>query len=236
MDINQYRDVATNIVVDGVNAGTSDDEIKMGLMGAGVPYSALNAVVKTISIEEGLIVDPKIVTNDLTAKIESVDWEAVEDWDTLETYGNQLADAVEGSTFARAITLARAYCKNELDLALPKKPRAAGGGGGKGRVGAIAGAVVELIAANNNPTKQEFYNAMVPVVGGDQQHANILYYMGLHQAVAMAVAQARSLADVVEQLAQETNPGPGEGVSAIPRGSHAEETLDDDDEEEEMAA
>ena len=235
MDINKYRDVATQIVIDGFAAESSADEIKMNLMGAGVPFSALNAVVKTISIEEGLLVDPKIVTNDLGEKIEACDWESIEDWDQLEALGNQLADAVEGATFARAITLARAYAKNELDLALPKKPRAAGGGG-KGRVGAIAQAVVELISTNNNPTKQEFYDAMVPVVGGDQQHANIIYYMGLHQAVCMAVAQARPLAEVVEQLAQETNPQPGEGVSAVPRGSHAEEDLDEEDEDEEMAA
>jgi len=222
MDINQYREKATAIVVDGLKAKASDDDIKMNLMGVGVPYSALNTVVKTIAIEEGLLVDPKVVTTELNEKIEQVDWEAVGDWDTLADYGTKLAESVDGATFARAITLTRAYCKNEMDLALPKKPRSAGGGG-KGRVGAIAQAVCDLIAENASPTKQEFYDAMIPVVGGDQQHANIIYYMGLHQAVAMTVAAGgdKTLTEITAELAQQANPTPGEGVSAVPRGESA---------------
>lgn len=221
MDIKDFREVATPIVIAGKEAGKDDDTIKMELMIAKVPYSALNAVVKTILIETGLMVDPKTVTDDLNAKIETVDWEAVQEWEQLSSLGTQLADATEGATFARAITLARAYAKSELDLMLPKKPRGSGGGG-KGRVGAIAKAVVELIAANPTPSKQEFYDAMIPVVGGDQQHANILYYMGLHQAVAMAIASGETLESVVEELAKQANPTPGEGVSAVPRGESAE--------------
>jgi len=233
MNKEELLELAIPIVTDGFADELSDDEVKMNMMGVGIPFSKLNSLVKEIRISEGLIVDPNIVKNDLNEKIEAVDWESVSDWADLSSIATSLADDTEGATVARAITLARAYCKNELDLALPRKPKGAGGTG-SGRVGAIAQAVAELFATNKAPTKQEFYDAMIPVVGGDQQHANIIYYMGLHLAVCTAVATEAELKDVVKILAAQTNPVPGEGVSAVPRGSNAVDAdveVDDDFEE-----
>ncbi len=223
--------LATPIVTAAYEADEIGDSMMVKLMAAGVPFGKLNTLAKSIAIEEGLLIDPKLITAELTEKIETVNWEGIEDWEGFQVIAEGLATAVDGATFARAVTLSRAYAKNELDLALPKKPRSAGGGG-KGRVGAIAQAVCDLIAANAAPTKQEFYDAMVPVVGGNQQHANIIYYMGLHQAVAMTVASngEKSLTEITAELAQQANPTPGEGVSAAPRGSHSEDADSAEDE------
>ena len=219
-DKKEQRAIALPIITAGTENGATADEMKQDMMVAGIPFSALNGLLKSVSIEEGLMVDPKTVTEEVNTKVEACDWESVADWEALEALATQIADATEGATVARVVTLARAYCKNEMDLTLPKKPRT--GGGGSGRVGAIALAVCELFAVNPTPTKQEFYDAMVPVVGGDQQHANIIYYMGLHLSVGTAIATGRPLADVTKELASQINPKPGEGVSAVPRGGAAE--------------
>ena len=94
---------------------------------------------------------------------------------------------------------------------------------GKGRVGDVAKAVADLFRSNSEPTKQEFYDAMIHVVGGKNQHDNIMYYVGMHLAAGVSMMNDRDIVEVVAELAKQPNPEPSEEVMT-------------EEEEEEMAA
>ena len=202
-DIEQYREVATPIVLQGFSEGLSDDELKLRLFTAKVPYSLLNSVVRTIAVEEGLRVDPKQVLNDVKEALAAyVDWEGIDDYDDLWTLAESIENQVKGSNVTRIIELARNHCQ-PLGIVLPARPRSAKK---KSREGKVARTVVALFKVNKMPTKQEFYDALVPVVGGKQAHKNILSYMKIYLAVASAIANEGDLAKHVKRISKNPDP------------------------------
>lgn len=227
MNIDKYIEVATPIIKAAYEAGSDDDTLKMNLMGAGVPFSKLNAVAKEIAISEGLLVDPKIVTDALNERVATVAWDTMTDsWDAFSAMITKLAESVEGATFKRTIALARAYAKNELDLSMPGKPR---GGFTVARVGVIAAVVTELFADNAQPTKQEFYDAIYAHVKGEKKHESSMYYMGLYLSICSTLLSDDDISVTVKRLAEEANPtAPSEGVVAV----ESDEVEDEDEDME----
>ena len=227
MNIDKYRKAALPIIVAAYENDHDDDTLKMNLMGAGVPFSKLNMVAKTIAIEENLLVDPKIVTDALAERIPTVTWADVKDsWDDFSGMVTKLADSVEGATFKRTIALVRAYAKNDLDLSMPGKPR---GGFTVARVGVIAEVVTGLFAANPQPTKQEFYDAVYPNVKGEKKHDSCMYYMGLYLSIGSTLMGEDDIETTVKRLAEEANPtAPSADVADIAEPEYETEEDDDD--------
>ena len=225
MNIDKYRKAALPIIVAAYKNDHDDDTLKMNLMGAGVPFSKLNMVAKTIAIEENLLVDPKIVTDALAERIPTVTWADVKDsWDDFSGMVTKLADSVEGATFKRTIALVRAYAKNDLDLSMPGKPR---GGFTVARVGVIAEVVTGLFAANPQPTKQDFYDAVYPHVKGEKKHDSCMYYMGLYLSIASTLMSEDDIETTVKRLAEQENPTAYTGEAEVAE-------VADEDEDEEM--
>jgi len=226
MNIDKYREVALPIIVAAYENNYDDDTLKMNLMGVGVPFSKLNMVAKTIAIEEDLLVDPKLVTDALAERIGTVEWADVSDsWDDFSAMVTKLADSIDGATFKRTIAVVRAYCKNELDLSMPGKPR---GGFTVARVGVIADIVTSLFADNPQPTKQEFYDAIYPNVKGEKPHDSSMYYMGLYLSIGSTLCGEDDIETTVKRLAEQENPTAYTGEAVVAESADVEDEDDED--------
>ena len=230
MSQDEIYELAKGIIVAGNADGKSDDDIKMDMFAAKVPFSKLNSLFKTISIEEGLIVDPKVIATAAGEFIEQISWDEFEEWPQVQEAVDGIVDRVDGATNARILTLIRAYCREE-EIELPKKPRAGGGGGGRGSK--LIGAIVDMAIANPEMTKQEAYDAIRPLVSSKsgKHHSNTLYYVNTAFAQCIAVAKSITLADSLKALKAQADPaGSDEAVSSDDDFAEA-----DDFSEEEVA-
>ena len=221
MDLEAIKLQATSIIEEGYAEGKSEDDVKMDMFAAKIPFSKLNALYKSISIELGHIVDPKIVAEGVNEYLDKVDWDAMESWDEVQTAIDGIAVEVQGATNARVTALVRSFCKNE-EIELPKKPKGSGGGGG-GKGGKIATAIAELFLTNKTPTKQEFYDAILPNVKG---HRNATDVTKIYLGVCLAVTSGRGIAETMEELNKQSWPKDNTGV---------EEVSDDEFEDDEAA-
>ena len=152
------------------------------------------------------MVDPKVVTENLKQLIGDIPWADYEEWDQVESAINALADNVDGATPARALSLARSFCKEE-EVVLPRKPKAtSAGSGGGGRTSKLANAIVELVVSNPDATKQEAYDVVYPLTGGKNQHKNAMYYVNSVFSVAMAARKGITLVEAVKTLSEQPDP------------------------------
>lgn len=223
MELDEIKTLAKQVIVQGHEADKSEDDIKMDMFAAKVPFSKLNALYKTISIEEGYIVDPKEVAEGVNAYITSgdIDFEALSTWDEVSSIVDGIAGEVNGATATRVLSLIRSYCKDE-EIELPKKPKgSSGGGGGKG--GKIAQAITALFMTNRNPTKQEFYDAVLPNVKG---HRNASDITKMYLGICLGVVNQQGIETVMAELNKQSWPTDNTGSA---------EDADDDFEEEDVA-
>ena len=197
MNLEELKVLATQIIEAGHADDKTEDDIKMDMFGAKIPFSKLNSLYKTIAIELGLLVDPKVVTEGVSELVEMVSWDDMETWDDVQGAVDSIADKVDGATPQRVISLIRAHCREE-EIELPKKPKGTAGGGGRARGGKAAAAMVELFAANPAPTKQEFYDVVRPVTKG---HRNVMDYMNMYFYILSAVKGGEGdLTKIIEAL------------------------------------
>ncbi|RLA18840.1 MAG: hypothetical protein DRQ56_06645 [Gammaproteobacteria bacterium] len=197
MNLEEVKALATGIIENGYAEEMSEDDIKMEMFTQKVPYSKLNTLFKTISISLGLMVDPKEVTDGINALVEKIDWESKTEWSQVAETLDHIVDNVDGSTVARALTLVRAHCRDE-EIELPKKPRASGGGGGA-KGGKVAAAIADIFA-KGVPTKEELYNAVLPLVKGPKNaEAFVNMYFGICVAVKTGESLATAMASTKDQ-------------------------------------
>lgn len=216
MNLEELKTLATKIIDEGFMEGKSEDDIKMDMFAAKIPFSKLNSLYKSIAIELGHIVDPKVVAEGVNGYVDQVDWDGMGSWDEVQTAIDGIVGEVNGATPQRVLALVRSYCKNE-EIELPKKPKGAGGGGG-GKGGKIASAIAELFKTNKTPTKQDFYDAILPNVKG---HRNATDVTKMYLGVCLAVTSGRGIAEVMEELNKQ--PWPKDNTGA------ADEEFDDDE-------
>ena len=203
-----------DIVVNGINDGLSEDEIKVRLFEEGVPFSKLNKTYKDIAISQGLIVDPKVVREGIREHLEEYDWEVMDTWEDVSMAINEIVDAVEGATTAKVTAMVRSYCEAE-EIALPKKPR---GRKGPGRGGRLMNAIVQLATDNPDVTKEEAYDIIRPMVGGNKPHSNTLYYINNVLVPMLAVARKESLPAVKARFAAMQDPAGSDPVQEAESG------------------
>lgn len=208
--LEELRNIAIPIIQQAAEEGANADDTKMNMFASKVPYSKINSLYKNISIELGLMVDPKQVTEGINSKIKSIDWSAYKSWDDVITVLNQVEQATPGATASRVLTLVRAYTKEE-EIKLPEKPRATGGTGP--RSSKLSSTIVDMITKNPSTSKIEAYKVIHGLVGGANRHKNTLFYVNTTFAICSAVANGVSLVDAVSSLkAQEDPEDPEIGV------------------------
>ena len=223
--LEEIKALAEQVIDQGHADGLDADAVKMNMMTAGVPFSKLNSLFNSISIDKGYAVNPKDVTEGLKELIPEIPWADFTDWESqVQKAIDHLADTVDGATPARALTLARAFCKEE-EIELPTKPRAGGGGG---RSSKLAAAIVDLVVANPEATVAEAYAVVSPLVGGNMPHKNAMYYVNTTFAIALAAANGETLDVVTKALKEQPEPVPAT-PDADPNST--DEVEEDDDEE-----
>ena len=229
MNKDELHALAKGIIEAGYAEGKEENDVKGDMLLAKIQYGKINGLFKSISIELGHLVDPKDVTEEINKALADEDFSGVENWAEVQAVADRFAEEITGATAARAITLIRAHCKEE-EVELPKKPRSGGTGGGP-RTSKVATAVVELFNTNPAPTKQDFYDAVFPVVGGDKRHSNVLYYMNIYFAVCLAVKGSTDLDTVGKYLGSLPTPeGSDEQIGEeVDAAEEAEEAEDDND-------
>lgn len=208
MNTEEIKELAEQIIVSGFEADQDADQIKMAMMKEGVPFSKLNSLYQTITIDLGLIVDPKQVTSELKEKIEATKWGKLETFSEVEEVVDALVDAVDGATSKRALTLIRIHCR-ENEIELPRKPR--GTSGGAGRIGKLSVALVDLVVNKKKPTKEDAVNAILDMVGGQDKYKTALGYVNSTFAVALAAKRGEPLATIIAELNEQPDPQ-GESV------------------------
>lgn len=146
------KEICTPIILDGFKNKASKDQIISACFDAGVrSIQELMTLYKTITVEQGLVVDPKKATGLLTAEIEKSDWASVASYSQLEMIVDEIAAAVPGATEQRIKALITAYC-NEKEITLPKKE---GSISLKSLGGAAVAGMVALFVANKLATKHD---------------------------------------------------------------------------------
>jgi len=226
-----YKATATKIIENGFANDMSEDDIKMEMFSAKIPFSKLNSLYKQISIELGLMVDPKVVTENVNNLLEQMPLDEIEEWHQVESAVQHIVDNVDGATPARVLTLMRSHCKDQ-EIELPKKPKSASGTSGP-RTSKLSEAVVNLVNKNPNATKQEAYDTLKPLVGGNFQHKNTLYYINTSFALALAAKKGVTLEEVVTELKKQQDP---EGSDTSPEEVEKQEQQEEQEEEQKEQA
>ena len=220
MNLEEMKTVATGVIEEGYTADLDEDDIKMNMFAAKIPFSRLNSLFKSISIELDLMVDPKVVTEQANVLVAKIPWANYNTWTEIEEVIGSIVNEVEGSTASRVLTLIRAFCRDE-EIKLPTKAKA---GVSRARGGKVPSAIVALFRANAAPTKDEFYAVVLPLVKG---HRNAIDYMNMFFGICLAVKGGVELAPVMEALKVQVNPTDPD-PSATTENSD-EESEDDDD-------
>lgn len=230
MNLEETTLLATQIIEDAHAAGKDEDDVKMEMFAAKIPFSKLNSLYKSISIKLGHIVDPKEVTAGIGEAILEIPWEQFTTWDEVEPAISHVVDSIDGATSTRVIALVRTHCReNEIDL--PRKPKGSAGGGP--RSSKLSETIVALVASNPQATKAEAYDAISPLVGGANRHKNTLYYINTTFAICVAVKTEVSLADVLAAL--KAQPDPEDSITSAAASEEADTAEEMSDEELEAA-
>jgi len=200
MNLDETKDLAQGIIQAGYDENKGEDDVKMDMFAAKIPFSKLSSLFKSISIELGHIIDPKEIKDGINELIEQVSWDAMESWSDITEAVSGIMERVNGSTEGRVLTLIRAFCKVE-EIDLPKKPK--GTVGGRARGGKAAAAIVSLFNDNPEPTKQDFHDAVRPCTKGDK---NVLDYINMYYYVVSAVKSGTDLPSAITKLSSQADP------------------------------
>ena len=222
MNVEEMKAVATQVIEDGYAADQDEDDIKMSMFAAKIPFSRLNAMFKSISIELGLMEDPKIVTEEASVLITKVPWANYTTWTEIEEVIGSIVNEVKGSTAARVLTLIRSFCREE-EIKLPAKTKAAAS---RARGGKVPSAIVALFLDNPTPSKADFYAVVLPLVKG---HRNAIDYMNMFFGICLAVKGGVELSPVMEGLKAQVNPADPNPSAEVETENGDEESEDDDD-------
>lgn len=225
MKTEEMKTLATGIVKAGWEAGKDEDDIKMDMFTAKIPFGKLNTLFKNCSIELGFMADPKEVTDGLKEVLEGYgDKIELADWAAVESTLAHMAGQVEGATPQRALSLLKAHCRdNEIEF--PKKPA---GAAGAPRAGKLANAIVDLVNSAKDATKAQAFEVIYPLVGGQMKYKNALYYVNTTFAHCMAIANAQPLAETIANINGQVDP-------EDPKADDAPATEDGEIAEDELA-
>lgn len=194
MNLEQMQELAARLVEEGYADNQDANTIKTQMIVEGIDYGKVNKLYKDCAIDLGLMVDPKEITVAVVEAITDIDFSQAETWDQVEQVIAKVASEVDGATEARVTTIIRAHCRDE-EIVLPKKPAKKSGATGS-RGGKIVEAVVALVNDNPSATRQDCYNALEDLVGGEKKHDNILYYVNLFFTPCMAVRSSVTVAEM----------------------------------------
>lgn len=156
-------DNAKDIIVSGFEANQDENAIKSAMFGAGIVFSDLVRLYKSIIIAEGFVRSPKEIKADIAVAVESnlelEDGVTNEDltFDSFVPVIDAIMTAVQGATEKKIIACLRTVLAED-DLEMPKKPKAAKGAGRAGSK--INKAIADLFAENSEATADEFKVAM----------------------------------------------------------------------------
>ena len=185
-------DPIAEIVASGFKAGATEDEIKGEMFKAKVPFGKINAMYKAIGIAKGLIVDPKVVTAEVTAQIVESDWESIETWDQVAASAIEIAEEVNGANSTRVLTLITKYCE-ENTITLPEKTRAARVATSRG--GKVAQCIHALFSENPVATREDLFKALL-ASGAAKAEKNAKFYVGQQYVLAYALKHNCALKEV----------------------------------------
>jgi hypothetical protein len=189
----------TDAVVSGFAAKQDENTIKGAMFAIHPDFASINTLYRTIAITESLIVDPAIVAADIKLSVEGTQWDGCETWDHVLAMVEGVVEECNGSTSARVLTAARKYCKeNEIKLPKAVKVSVSRAKGSK-----VQGALVLLINAKSNATKQEAYDAVLPLVKG---HKNAVDSVNTFFNMIYAASNQMSLPEALAELKDQTMP------------------------------
>ena len=163
------------IIANGFENGMDEDGIKAELFRAGVPFADINKVYKEAAIAGGFIPDPAKVKAAVAKYIDVLDVDAVISMTDYAEVQDVIADMMEQTDCTErqaAAALRKLFTDN--DAAMPKKPRGSGGGARRGK---IAEAILDMAKEKGGDfTKQDMYEAVMPVVKGPKNAADVTHY------------------------------------------------------------
>lgn len=160
MEATQMKAEAEKIIRSGFENGASEDDMKMAMFSAKIPFSQLNTLFKNTAIELGFIRDPKVVTAEINEQVKESDWEALTTWEQVRACVQQIEDEVKGSNYKRIMTIVRPFCK-EQGIELPKEVKAGPTGT---RTNAFMVAAVNYFNGVEAPTKEGMFTATVETI------------------------------------------------------------------------
>lgn len=152
MEATQMKETATSILTSGYANEATEDDMKMAMMQAGIPFSQLAPLFKGLSIDLGFIVDPKVVTANIKAQVEESAWESLTSWEQVKACVTQIEEEVKGATYMRIMQLVKPFCK-EKGIDLPEEVKAASGT----RANAFMVTAVDYFNGNEAPTKDGMF-------------------------------------------------------------------------------
>jgi len=121
-------DKAKAIIVSGFEAEQDPDVIKTAMFTEGIAFSKLLRIYKSVTLTEGLVIDPKVVKEGIENELTGLKIGEMIDEDTTYPEIQKVVDtvlkAVKGSTEAKVLSVIRTVFDSQ-DLDMPKKPKAA---------------------------------------------------------------------------------------------------------------
>lgn len=149
----------------GKKENKTDDEVKALILTGGVPFNKINAIFQKASIDLGYIEDPKVVRQDIDAKVAEIEKKFNIDTITREAIDNYVSEVVEkiaGATEAKVLASIRKIFKDN------KKKFPAVVREKKGRMGVVNQTLIDVFAKNKEASKTDLFNALKKVTKNEK--------------------------------------------------------------------
>jgi hypothetical protein len=144
----------TSIIVEGVKAEKTDDQILVAIVNAGISFKNAGKLFKQVMQEKGLRISSKSRQEQVFKILKSLRFKPkADDWEKVQAALDKIVEEVNDTDEKQALMMVKRYAK-EGELILPKQPKKAAGA--KGNV-----KVQEYMIANPSATKEEFSTFML---------------------------------------------------------------------------
>jgi len=180
MDMKEMKATALEVFNNSATP-TDKDSVLADMFAAGIPFGKLNALYRSVGIDNGFIVDPSVIKENIEAELDELDADTTYDeYSEVESTIDAICENVEGATAAQVTRYFKAWCRdNEIEL--PKKPKASSGAR-TGGLGKVTKAMIEYINGTDKPTTQGMYDAVLPHVKGPRNakdYTNMFFVFAL---------------------------------------------------------
>lgn len=122
----------------GFGVGDSPDNIKTALFDFGVSFANLNKLYRMITKSEGLIIDPKVVNEAITAAMPEIAVLKDATYEQLTASADNLASEIKGATSGKVLSKIKIFF-NENEVEFPRKPAPS-----RGRMGRVSKVLINL--------------------------------------------------------------------------------------------